>query len=344
MWWIRLDIRVYPSRCLHKWFKGSECSLCVDECPASAIRLDTGKGGARLVIEPDKCIYCGRCVSVCPMMVFESSMGLDRVQTGSIGQGSVMVSCRVKGGSVVNSCINYLRMEHYIVLLDHIDKIIIDARCEGCPYKSDRVVGDIDKIASILPGRVKVLKGRYPSPQARRRALEKMIRIAGMIATGVDVSGNRMIIVESNRPERPPIELRKRAYRILSRIKVESPWRHPIIDIDKCTFTGICAGVCPTNAIEYNEHGIIKIHVDSCISCGLCMNLCPENAISMNGQSLDPITYEKSIKVCGKCGFIYPSDLGECPKCKSVEEMIKDFYEGRDRSCTQYNKYLGWRG
>lgn len=40
-----------------------DCGLCIDECPASAIKQVTGQ----VVIHPDACTDSGDCVSVCPV-------------------------------------------------------------------------------------------------------------------------------------------------------------------------------------------------------------------------------------------------------------------------------------
>ncbi|HDL89350.1 MAG TPA: 4Fe-4S dicluster domain-containing protein [Thermodesulforhabdus norvegica] len=39
------------------------CGVCVDECPAGAIRLNDNH---KAIINEDECIRCGRCHDVCP--------------------------------------------------------------------------------------------------------------------------------------------------------------------------------------------------------------------------------------------------------------------------------------
>ncbi|MGD8777499.1 MAG: EFR1 family ferrodoxin [Ignavibacteria bacterium] len=45
---------------------------------------------------------------------------------------------------------------------------------------------------------------------------------------------------------------------------------------DKCTKQGICAEVCPTGAIDFENTNIID--KEKCISCCACIKKCPENA------------------------------------------------------------------
>lgn len=44
-----------------------------------------------------------------------------------------------------------------------------------------------------------------------------------------------------------------------------------------CSVCGLCADVCPAEAIS--QIGVYKIQPDLCTSCGLCSQDCPSNAI-----------------------------------------------------------------
>lgn len=54
--------------------------------------------------------------------------------------------------------------------------------------------------------------------------------------------------------------------------------RKPRVDQDACRLCGICAGVCPANAILLNETSPLIDH-RACIRCYCCQEMCPHGAI-----------------------------------------------------------------
>ncbi|MFI3241622.1 MAG: monomeric [FeFe] hydrogenase [Alphaproteobacteria bacterium] len=82
------------------------------------------------------------------------------------------------------------------------------------------------------------------------------------------------------------------------------------IDKDLCINCGICAGLCPyqailktklpcedacpVDAISKDENGIEHIDVDACISCGKCLNSCPFSAVIETSEMIDVMNYIKN--------------------------------------------------
>jgi predicted Fe-Mo cluster-binding NifX family protein/ferredoxin len=50
-----------------------------------------------------------------------------------------------------------------------------------------------------------------------------------------------------------------------------------VIDSEKCTGCGICADVCPANAIKVNGQAIVN--AEACTGCAVCVMECPNEAI-----------------------------------------------------------------
>jgi NADH-quinone oxidoreductase subunit I len=80
---------------------------------------------------------------------------------------------------------------------------------------------------------------------------------------------------------------------------------------EKCVACGLCAVVCPPNAIELQPGETdrvkerypvtFKIHMGRCINCGYCEEACPKAAIEMskmyelNVTSLDDLIFSKEV-------------------------------------------------
>lgn len=79
-------------------------------------------------------------------------------------------------------------------------------------------------------------------------------------------------------------------------------WRGEIAyNAKRCTYCGICANICPANAIrmeEDRENLLIRRFFNSyaCIYCGRCAELCPNGALAMDTDRPEP-TLEKSTYV-----------------------------------------------
>lgn len=62
------------------------CYSCVRECPAIAIRVESGQA----VVIPDRCISCGHCVTVCSQNAKSIKSDIDKVMNGILGSGKAI--------------------------------------------------------------------------------------------------------------------------------------------------------------------------------------------------------------------------------------------------------------
>ena len=52
------------------------------------------------------------------------------------------------------------------------------------------------------------------------------------------------------------------------------------VDKDTCIGCGACAGVCPVEALAFDDEGKMECDKDTCIGCQACVGTCPVEAIS----------------------------------------------------------------
>jgi Na+-translocating ferredoxin:NAD+ oxidoreductase subunit B len=56
-----------------------------------------------------------------------------------------------------------------------------------------------------------------------------------------------------------------------------------------CLGFGSCIKVCPVDAIDYDDQGLVKVNKDKCISCEKCVAVCPSGVMKMIPYSADYI-------------------------------------------------------
>ncbi len=60
-------------------------------------------------------------------------------------------------------------------------------------------------------------------------------------------------------------------------------WRveRPVVDEDKCIKCWLCWLYCPEDVISEGENGFPQIDLTFCKGCGVCADVCPVDAIRM---------------------------------------------------------------
>jgi len=82
---------------------------------------------------------------------------------------------------------------------------------------------------------------------------------------------------------------------------------------DKCTFCGVCAEVCPFDAIEVKK-GKWKISMKKCFGCGVCVENCKEGAIVNQDRDLQYLLACATYASVKDKNVIYLNDVNRISK------------------------------
>jgi Fe-S-cluster-containing hydrogenase component 2 len=100
-----------------------------------------------------------------------------------------------------------------------------------------------------------------------------------------------------------------------------------------------CIGVCPADALEKDEEGVIIRYTNLCVSCKSCVTICPFGTMMTDFFSLhrnkdllydmkDEVEVEQFIKAC-PAGTVILTDEDESPEANiyrlNEKVLIKDY-------------------
>ncbi len=93
-----------------------------------------------------------------------------------------------------------------------------------------------------------------------------------------------------------------------------APGRYKVKFCDQC---GICADICPVDAIELDD-GCYRINEEDCIACYECVTACPHAVIIIKQEDDIPA---KCI-LCGECARVCPREALMVSEEKNIKEAM----------------------
>jgi ferredoxin len=299
------------------------CGVCVDACPVGAICRD----GRVPEVDADACIGCGACVSACPVEGAARLPGADLAcfetelaELVASGQGpGILIGCggtphpsdeRLAGTwlPIEVPCLSIVTPAWALAALAAGARSVAFAGCgDGCRAGGAERIGEIVRFCQEALGLAGVAE-----PGARVRLL-----LAEGDPAVSDPRGLPPLGAASSRPSLREPAATVSALSALgatrgSVVSDRAPFGRVTFESERCTMCGLCAAVCPTEAIRFDQDAVtatLDLVRPACIGCDHCATICPERALSVErgvdlghlGETPQPL--KRSVLArCRRCG------------------------------------------
>ncbi len=353
----KLNFDIYA--CVRTYYRYSSCQKCIDVCPVEdVLYIENDK----IHINEDKCIACGACVGVCPTEAF-SLRGFSPADLYKkmVEEGENFISCKlnVPCASAVDS--QYLVA---LALKNQSDIVIDVGYCDSCEIgklksRIEEIANEANYVLNQLgvDFKIKLEDVKYQMPEEDKKKLDRrsFLRKFSKQAAGLAFWALMPDIPVEDEEEKPEFknlveekvvpEKRKIFVKALKESDIDLKDKY--LEVDKISFTSekwidnkkctncyVCYHMCPTGALkEGNEKLSILFEPALCVKCRICHEMCPEDCLHL-ADKLNLNTFVNEIEIlaehvmipCEECmiPFSYKGDSTICPRCRRLEDEIKD--------------------
>lgn len=341
-----------PRACLAARAIPEACRHCASACPVAALVVEAT--GPRLLRD---CLGCGRCAAACPSGALHVE-GLAGSLPLPNGNAALRLDCGKvppahSGGSHRVPCLLGLTDEDLLewrALCSAAPLLLIDRGwCQGCSAGTAGM-----SLCELIAGANRMLEVLgYDSSQSLhvlREPLPEHLRPANIPAAASEEPLDRRAffrrfaseaaqalptarppLLPARRGSDFPIPRRERLLRLLATLAPQQPLPAALLPevsvAANCAHHALCAGLCPTGALQALDDGAsLGLGYDprACVACGLCQRVCPEGAITLRpagraGAVAMPHRLNSTpLLACERCAKPFPAVAGAtvCPACQ----------------------------
>jgi ferredoxin len=362
----RIPILLQTDHCLNRGYRQAGCDRCVQACPVQAIELHAGAPA----LETAACVDCGACLPACPTDVFSQRVSPEGLLVQAAEQAyraeRLAVACAVHPNPAQcqapvqrvlrhSRCLASLDVDHLLALTreGRRDVWLDDTSCTSCAIgQARRLILKTAEAANILlsgssrPGNVHLVSEQpddlrrdgasLPVTQAIPRSLARREIFARFTRLGEEAWNEAF----TDRPSATSIPASRQ--RLLRQLQAWSPAPEAALPVatipfaavqvnsDTCSACGLCARLCPTEALRLDKLGAhddaesaatpadqaenqnawqLSFQPAVCIACGICALACPEQAVSYGDELLASALHgdetalaDGHLTTCTSCG------------------------------------------
>lgn len=337
----RPEVTVDHSTCAVGTAENEGCSACESACPNDAISISLAHDGG-VSVEPNRCVACGTCVSVCPTASIEPTRVYDVEATASVVDAALKPMAEAATGSRfpwgADSTPFGVAFVNEAIAPAFRTTMASRAVPAMIPIEVPNVlsVPDAATIYAIARGASGVLlasdpdRATDPVTEAAREAnralsdlgLGERIRVsyttdpdtlaeimAEVVADSVDSVPTGQVDSGSRHTLGLSSSVSLAAGHGSSAETVAVPGSGSVsVDEGGCTLCSTCHDVCPTDSLEQTTDTLF-FDPEACVGCERCATSCPEDVVSVS-QSVaigDGTVPEREILV--------EKEMVECKRC-----------------------------
>lgn len=338
------QLSIYSANCLNRISPAAQCSICQTVCPQQALHWQDEHWQAV------NCTLCGLCAMVCPTQVFQ----LDQQQLLQYKKNEPLQLCCSQNTAAPAevlriNCLQQFTPLHIIHLLYQHSKLtlyITAEDCQKCPqnWYPQGLLQQLEPYQIPAEQLQIIQQTNAPAETAadekqRReffrdllhRTEEQSKKTISRTAEHIAAQFSSQE-VQTATPAVFPARLPLYACYVKKQLPIQPDQTLPfrLLNCTACTFCGACTHLCPTKALELQEHNAqmqLLYHPELCINCNLCQQVCMQQGLQWEDfmvqqqflQTPQQLAHSAP-QICTQCGHTYyqwPEETtGVCRFCK----------------------------
>ncbi len=320
------NIIITKEQCIRTTFSKSHCRDCEDICIVDALTFSPF-----VSINKNPCIQCGLCYSACKFSAINIKKNNTQLLKACNKKQTIDIGCIFSNAEIKITCLSRLT-EDVLINWFVSDKHITIKRgfCKTCKFKETLGYFNNSFKKSIILTKtlgkkpnIKIKTDKSEKVYIPRESVSRRNLLSGLNIIYTHYKSKRKILTEAL-PEDMEKDL---PYPDSASLNIDS----------SCTLCGVCAHVCPVDALKIKkneEKGSIYFYPTLCTACEACVESCLYNSITLERKTVSHMKtkpykiFDATKRVCKICKKEFYSNKEEiCNTCKLKENSKQQFID-----------------